>query len=100
MERGGGDREREGEIYLANSSFRRRMSSSAVHCADNEVNPQISANKMLKQEKSSEMINLISGDAALLSTRVTDPGGVDPDPDDLTFEKLPGSGFSLIFSNL
>ena len=90
------------------------MSSSAVHCADNEVNPQISANKMLKQEKSSEMINLISGDAALLSTRVTNPGGVDPDPGGVdqhptrkkktdpgpTFEKLPGSGFSLIFSNL
>ena len=35
----------------AKSSLRSRISSSAVHWADNEVNPQISANKMLKKRE-------------------------------------------------
>ena len=35
----------------ANSSFRRRISSSAVHWADNDVKPHMSANKMLKKEE-------------------------------------------------
>lgn len=34
--------------YLANSSFNKRTSSSAVHWADNVVKPQISANRILQ----------------------------------------------------
>ena len=34
--------------YLAKSSLRRRINSSAVQVADNWVNPQISAKRILK----------------------------------------------------
>ena len=35
---------------LAKSSLSRRINSSAVHCADNWVNPQMSAKRMLKSQ--------------------------------------------------
>ena len=39
------------EAHLANSSFRSRTSSSAVHWSDSAVNPQMSANIILKQRQ-------------------------------------------------
>ena len=44
----------------AKSSLRSRISSSAVHWADNDVNPQISANNMLKRKKKMKKSNSLS----------------------------------------
>ena len=45
MREGKGER---GLSYLANSSLRRRISSSAVHWAESWVKPQMSAKRILK----------------------------------------------------
>ena len=43
----------------AKSSLRSRISSSAVHWADNDVNPQISANNMLKRKKKMKKVQFV-----------------------------------------